>query len=69
MTIEEKKKELRDVYMSSLLNKRQVARELGGISTETLDRMRKDNSIQGCKHRGQIMFKLEEVSRYLVEVL
>ena len=68
MTVEQKKKELRDEYMTSLLNKRQVGQELGGISVETVDRMRKDNLIKSCKIRGQIRISIEELARYLVEV-
>ena len=54
--------------MTSLLNKRQVGQELGGISVETVDRMRKDNLIKSCKIRGQIRISIEELARYLVEV-
>ena len=65
--IEEKKKELKSEYMSSLLTKKQTAEELGGISVTTLDRMRKEGLIVSKKVRGSVRFSIEEVARYLVQ--
>ena len=55
---------LRETYKSMLLNKEQTSRELN-ISQATLDRLRKDNQIESKKVAGQIMFKIDEVARYL----
>lgn len=65
--IEEKKRELKNEYMSSLLSKKQVARELGGISTSTIDRMRKEGSLKSKSVRGSVMFQIEEIARFLVQ--
>lgn len=49
----------------TILSKKETARELGGISTETLDRLRADGEISSKKIRGQIMFTGTEIYRYL----
>ncbi len=67
MIIKEKKQELREHFKTSFLTKRQVAIELGGISVATIDRLRKENKLRSSKIRGQIMFSLEEMARYIVE--
>lgn len=66
--LEAKKKVMRAEYMRSLLNKKETARELGEISIATLDRMRREGLITSKKVRGQIMFSLDEIARFLVEV-
>ncbi len=55
---------LRETYHTMLLNKEQTATEIN-ISQATLDRLRKDNKISSKKVGGQIMFKIDEVARYL----
>ena len=65
--MEEKKKELKSQYLSSLLTKKQTAKELGGISTTTLDRMRKEGLIVSKKVRGSVRFRIDEVARFLVQ--
>ena len=65
--IEEKRKELKIEYMSSLLSKKQVAKELGGVSTSTIDRMRQEGLLRSKSVRGSIMFTVEEIARFLVE--
>ncbi|WP_415408228.1 helix-turn-helix domain-containing protein [Sulfurovum sp. CS9] len=57
-------KTLYEGYKVFLLNKEQTAKELG-VSKATLDRFRKDGSIESKTVGGQIMFKLDEVARYL----
>ena len=49
--LEAKKKVMRAEYMRSLLNKKETALELGGISVSTLDRMRQDGLIVSRKVR------------------
>ena len=65
--LETKKRELKNQYMSSLLSKKQTARELGGISVTTLDRMRREGLISSKKVRGSIMFRIEEVARFIIQ--
>jgi len=65
--LETKKRELKNQYMSSLLTKKEVAKELGGVSTSTIDRMRQEGLLQSKSVRGSIMFTVEEVARFLVE--
>jgi len=67
MSKEEFLKMIRTYHQKMILNKRETAKELGGISTETLDRMRRNNKIRSKKVNGQIMFKAEEIYRYLYE--
>lgn len=55
---------LRETYNTMLLNKEQTAKELN-ISQATLDRLRKSGGIKGKKVCGQIMFKIDEVARYI----
>lgn len=66
-TLEAKKKVIRDEYMRTLLNKKETAKELGNISTCTLDRMRKEGLITSKRVRGQIFFEIDEIVRFLVD--
>ena len=43
-----------------VLSRRKTA-AIFGVSTETLDRMRKDSQIVSVRIRGQIMFRLDEI--------
>ena len=43
------------------LSKKETAMLIGGISTETLDRMRKDGEIRSKRIRGQVHFTLDEI--------
>jgi len=63
---EAKKQEFRQRYMSSLISKREAAKELG-CSCSTIDRMRIDGLISSKKIRGKIMFSLDEITRLIVE--
>ena len=69
MTVETKIKEMRDRYQSSLIGKRELGRELGGISVPTIDRMRKRGIFRGKKVGGQIRFSIDDIALYLVEEL
>jgi len=51
----------------TILNKNETANELGGISEETVDRLRKDGEIKSKMIRGQVMFSVIEIHRYLYE--
>jgi len=64
--IEAKKKELRDIYQTSLLTKQELARELGDVSISTVDRMRKEGLIRSRKVLGQVRFTIEDVAEYLI---
>lgn len=64
--LEAKENSLRNYHQKSCLNKGETAKELGGISTETLDRIRRDGDIVSRKIRGKVMFDLDEIARYLV---
>ena len=64
MSLTELIAELRKTYKAMLLNKEQTSRELN-ISQATLDRLRKDNKIEAKKVPGQVMFRIDEVARYL----
>ena len=64
--LEKKQKELRDRYDASLLSKKDFARELGGISIGTVDRLRKEGVIRSRLVRGQVRFSIEDVAMYLV---
>lgn len=68
MTSQEFMKMIRECYKKVILNKSETAMELGGISISTLDRLREKGEIRSKKIRGQIMFKAEEIYRYLNEV-
>lgn len=67
MTKEEFIEMIRAYHKKMILNKREAAIELGGISVGTLDRMRHDGVISSKKINGQIMFKADEIYRYLYE--
>ena len=58
---------IRECHQKIILNKKETAMELGGISTETLDRMRRDNKICSKKVNGKIMFMADEIYRFLYE--
>ncbi len=58
---------IRIYHKKMMLNKQEAAMELGGISTDTLDRLRRDGDISSKKVRGQIMIMAEEIYRYLYE--
>ena len=64
-TLEKKVKELREHYKRTLITKREAARELGGISSSTLDRMRKDGLISTIKVRGRVMISILEIARII----
>ena len=66
--IERKKKELRNRYQASLNTKKELARELGGISIQTVDRLRKEGMITSKMVRGQVRFMIEDIAIYLVEL-
>ncbi|WP_415407977.1 helix-turn-helix domain-containing protein [Sulfurovum sp. CS9] len=63
--LEANKKLLRETYKRSLINKEEAARELGGISTETVDRMRRNGEIESKQVRGQIKFSITEIARFM----
>jgi len=54
-------------YDTSFLDKKQTAKELGGISLTSLDRMRQVGSISSRKILGQIRFSVTEVARYIAD--
>ena len=58
---------LRDNYKKMLLTKKEIARELG-VSEASIDRLRKNRELDSKKVLGQIMFPIDEVARYLVEL-
>ena len=66
MTQQEFLQILRDSYKKMLLNKRQVAQELG-ISQASIDRLRNNGQISSKKVLGQVMFSIDEVARYLAD--
>ena len=51
----------------TVFNKQETAFELGGVSTETVDRLRTDGEIRSKMIRGQVMFTVIEIYRYLYE--
>ena len=57
---------LRENYKKMLLTKKETAQELS-VSEATLDRLRKNGEIDSKKVLGQIMFSIDEVSRFLIE--
>lgn len=57
---------LRENYKKMLLTKKEAAQELS-ISEATIDRMRRDGLITSKKVMGQVMFGIDEVSRFLAE--
>jgi len=58
---------LRANHKKMLLTKRETAKELS-ISEASLDRLRKNGEIDGKKVLGQIMFSIDEISRFLSEI-
>ena len=58
---------LRENHAKMLLNKREVAAELG-ISQTGIDRLRQTGQLKSRKVLGQVMFDIGELSRYLSEV-
>lgn len=57
---------LRDSYEKMLLSKRETAKELG-VGEATIDRLRKNGKLSSKKVLGQVMFSLDEISRFLAE--
>jgi len=55
---------LQSRYQKSLLNKKETAKEIG-ISTNTLDRLRKNGEIKSKKVGGGIYFSLNELALFL----
>jgi hypothetical protein len=55
---------LQQRYRKSLLNKREVANELG-ISQSTLDRIRQKGEISSKRVGGGIYFTLDQISQFL----
>lgn len=53
-------------YGRMILNKSEVAKELG-ISEASIDRMRKTGEIEAKKIGGKIMFNVSELSRMVSE--
>ena len=49
----------------TVLNKKEAGAELGGISTATVDRLRRDGELKSKLIRGQIMFTCESIFKYL----
>jgi len=64
MSIKETEKYLIDKYGSLVLTKEQAAKELN-ISQTTLDRLRRRGAIASKLIGGQVMFKAEELARFL----
>ncbi len=67
MTERDFREMLRKNYKKMILSKKETAFEIG-ISESTLDRLRKDRAIKSTKIRGQIMFRIDEVSRFICEI-
>ena len=59
-------KMLRENYKKMLLTKKETAQELS-VSEATIDRLRHNGQINSKKVLGQIMFSIDEVSRFLAE--
>lgn len=66
MTREEQFKTMRETHEKMLLTKRETAKELS-VSEATVDRLRTAGELKSKKVLGQIMFTLDELSRYLSE--
>jgi hypothetical protein len=66
MTREEQFKTMRETHEKMLLTKRETAKELS-VSEATVDRLRVAGELQSKKVLGQIMFKLDEIARFLSE--
>lgn len=59
-------KYLREKYKKSLLNKREVAEELG-ISPSSVDRLRKNGQLKSKLVLGTVCFTINELSSFLGE--
>ena len=57
---------LRECHKSMLINKKKAAKELG-ISEAGIDRLRQNGQLSSKKVLGQVMFSIEELSRYLAD--
>ena len=57
----------RENYHKMLLTKKETAQELS-VSEATLDRLRKNGEIDSKKVLGQIMFSIDEISRFLTKL-
>jgi hypothetical protein len=57
---------LRENYQKMLLTKKEIANELN-VSEATIDRLRQSGQLNSKKVLGQIMFSIDEVSRFLNE--
>ena len=57
---------LRSKYNSLVISKSQTAEELR-VSQATIDRMRKIGDIESVKVGGSVMFKIDEIARFLSE--
>lgn len=66
MDIELVVKQLREKHGKSLLNKREVAEELG-ISVASIDRLRTSAAIKSKKVLGLVQFRLLDVAEFIVE--
>ena len=58
---------LQSKYNTMLLNKEETAREIGKVSTATLDRLRQNGEISSKKVLGQIKFSVMEVARFIAD--
>jgi len=58
---------LHDKYDKTLLNKNEVANELG-IHWGTVDRLRKRGDIKSVLIGGQVRFTIDEITNYLERV-
>jgi len=67
----EEQQEARDMllakYDTSFLDKIQTAKELGRISSTSLDRLRQTGVISSRKILGQIRFSVNEVARFIAD--
>jgi predicted DNA-binding transcriptional regulator AlpA len=57
---------LRQSHQKMLLNKKQVANELG-ISQASVDRLRSRGQLASKKVLGQIMFSIDEIARFMAD--
>jgi len=55
---------LRDNYKKMLLNKKEASKEIG-VSSATLDRLRKDGKIKSTAIGGQIFFRIDDLAEFL----
>jgi predicted site-specific integrase-resolvase len=52
-------------YGRTILNKKEAAIELGGVSIATIDRLRRDGKLKSRPIRGQIMFTYDSIFTYI----